>query len=117
MSRQGLSAKDRETVLAVTGGRCHVCGGKVGNRWHADHVLAHASGGQHAVDNYLPAHALCNTYRWDFGSEEFQWILKIGVWARKHMEERGSGKEMLGRFFEYDRQRERRRVPRKRGRA
>ena len=48
--RQSLSAKDRATVLAKTAGRCHLCGGEVFERWTADHVLAHAGGGHHAVD-------------------------------------------------------------------
>jgi hypothetical protein len=43
--------------------------------------------------------------------EEFQWILKIGVWAREQMEDkkRGSairptkiGKEMLGLFLKQE---------------
>jgi hypothetical protein len=110
MRRQALSAKDRAIVLAKTASRCHVCGGKVVARWQADHVLAHAGGGQHAVDNYLPAHALCNNYRWDYNSEEFQWILKIGVWARRQMETRsGFGAALLRAFFDYDRRREARR--------
>jgi hypothetical protein len=113
--RQALSAKDRSAVLAKTAGRCHICGGEVIARWQADHVLAHAGGGQHAVDNYLAAHALCNNYRWDYGSEEFQWILKIGVWARGQMETNSPlGGALLRGFFEYDRKRHARRVPRKR---
>jgi hypothetical protein len=79
--RQALSAQDRATVLAKTASRCHLCGGKVVERWTADHVLAHAGGGHHAVDNYLPAHGLCNGYRWAYSAEEFQWVMKIGVWA------------------------------------
>ena len=87
-------------------------------RWQADHVLAHAVGGTHKIDNYLAAHALCNNYRWHYSSEEFQWALKIGVWARKQMESRSDfGNEMLGRFFAYDHRREGRRVPRKRNRT
>jgi hypothetical protein len=30
------------------------------SNWQADHVLAHRTGGKHAVDNYLPAYSLCN---------------------------------------------------------
>ena len=58
----------------------------MGPQWKADHVLAHSSGGVHSPENYLPAHALCNGYRWDYDPEEFQWLLKIGVWARRQME-------------------------------
>jgi hypothetical protein len=52
----------------------------------ADHVLAHSGGGEHDVDNYLSAHALCNNYRWDYSADEFQYILKLGVWLRTQIE-------------------------------
>jgi len=54
--------------------------------WQADHVMAHSAGGVHEVDNYLPAHSLCNNYRWDYLPEEFQYILKLGVWTRTQIE-------------------------------
>jgi len=84
--RGHLRKFDRELILQKTGGRCHICGGKIKRpwqkgAWQADHVLAHSVGGKHMVENYLPAHKLCNHYRWDYSAEEFQWILKIGVWA------------------------------------
>jgi hypothetical protein len=44
-------------------------------------------GGAHSVDNFLPAHALCNNYRWDYSAEEFQYILKLGVWIRTQIEQ------------------------------
>jgi hypothetical protein len=83
-------------------------------RWQADHVLAHAGGGPHSIETFLPAHALCNNYRWDYDPEEFQWVLKIGVWARRQMEsESAFGRTMLERFFDYELQRQsRRRWPR-----
>lgn len=104
-SRKGrLTTDQRVTVLGKTAGRCHLCGGDIVARWQADHVLAHAGGGKHDIDNYLAAHALCNKYRRHYSPEEFQWVLKIGVWARKQMEANsGPGKEMLRRFFAYDR--------------
>ena len=108
--RQALSAKNRAIVLAKTAGRCHLCGGKVVERWTADHVLAHSDSGPHAIDNYLPAHGLCNGYKWAYSPEEFQWVLKIGVWARLQMETNSPlGEAMLQRFFNYDRQRKARR--------
>ena len=89
--RQSLRADKRRLVLAKTAGRCHICGGEVPpGRWNADHVLAHSSGGAHAADNY-PAHRLCHNYRWDYSPEEFQWVLKIGVWARTQMKDGGVG--------------------------
>ena len=57
-------------MLRKTNDRCHLCGGEVLTRWQADHVLAHAVGGTHQIDNYLLAHALCNKYR-RYSPEEF----------------------------------------------
>ena len=97
--RRTLSASERQTVLQKTDGRCHICGGAVVVKWQADHVLAHAGGGAHSAENYLAAHALCNNYRWDYDAEEFQWVLKIGVWARLQMEKGGQlGDPMLEAF-------------------
>src|SRR5688500_12174700 len=94
--RQSLRPEERRQILAKTAGRCHICGGEVeGDAWHADHVLAHSAGGAHSVDNYLPAHSLCNNYRWDYSPEEFQLVLKIGVWARTLMEKGGAFGEEL----------------------
>ena len=111
-SRRQLNAAERTTVLKKIAEKCHICGGRIVDRWHADHVLAHSAGGLHAADNYLPAHALCNSYRWDYEAEEFQWILKIGVWARTQMERRSIlGAAMLKAFFAYEvRRMQRRRV-------
>jgi len=78
--RGSLTARQRRDVLAKTAGRCHVCGGRTDGDWHADHVLAHSGGGRHHADNFLAAHRLCNGYRWDYSSKEFQLILKLGSW-------------------------------------
>jgi hypothetical protein len=115
LRRKTLRSAERSRVLAVTGKRCHICGGKIAKRWQADHVLAFSAQGQNSPENYLPAHALCNNYRWDYLSEEFQWILKMGVWARTLMKksstkggsgrERGKGgfaREMAQKFFNYE---------------
>jgi len=65
----------------------------------ADHVLPHASGGKHKIDNYLAAHGFCNLKRWMYSPEEFQLILKLGVWARKQLETpTAAGREMFERF-------------------
>ena len=110
--RRALRAGDRKTILAKTDGRCHICGGRVVTDWEADHVLAHAGGGLHSVENYLAAHSLCNNYRWDYDPKEFQWVLKIGVWARLQMEKKGAfGSDLLSRFFKHEAQRLARRRP------
>ena len=108
--RQALGVAARQAVLRKTDGRCHICGGTVVSRWQADHVLAHAGGGRHSAENYLAAHALCNNYRWDYDPEEFQWVLKIGVWARLRMEKGGQlGDLMLSAFAGHEKRRKSRR--------
>lgn len=110
IKRRALRPDQRAVILAKTAGRCHICGGEVVDRWDADHVLAHSSGGAHSADNYLPAHRLCNNYRWDYSSEEFQWVLKLGVWARTQIEKGGGfGDELLRRFYDNEVRRARRR--------
>jgi 5-methylcytosine-specific restriction endonuclease McrA len=109
-SRGVLSKVDREVILTKTNGRCHICGGEIDGTWQADHVLAHSVGGEHAVDNYLPAHASCNNYRWDYTAAEFQEIFKLGVWSRTQVE-RGTtiGREIAARFSVYEVNRRKRR--------
>ncbi len=108
--RQRLTGADRATVAAKTNGRCHICGGVLDTAWEADHVMAHSTGGGHRLDNYLATHSLCNQYRWNYSPDEFQWVLKIGVWARLVMEQ-GSllGEQMTEHFCRYERRRARRR--------
>lgn len=114
VSRRALPRQLREAVLAKTGGRCHVCGGEVGADWAADHVLAHVGGGRHAVDNYLAAHRTCNTYRWHYMPEEFEFILKLGVWTRTQVERRtGIGQQIGDAFVKHERSRQARRSPRR----
>jgi 5-methylcytosine-specific restriction endonuclease McrA len=106
--RQSLSKEQRSLILSKTGGRCHICGGKIkkSENWQADHVRAHTHGGEHSVENYLAAHALCNNYRWHYGSEEFQWIIKLGVWIRTLIETRDSLAMILAeRYIKHERHR------------
>lgn len=108
--RVPVSVLDRSRIHAKTAGRCHICGGEVGERWQADHVLAHSGGGLHHSDNYLPAHSLCNNYRWDYLPDEFQLILKLGVWARTQIEQQTAlGKKMVAAFVSYENARRQRR--------
>jgi hypothetical protein len=111
--RAVLTSPERRQILAKTNGRCHICGGMIdGYDWQADHILAHSTGGKHSVDNYLPAHSLCNNYRWHYDAEEFQWILKIGVWMRTQIEKGTAiGREASQRFCKHE---QRRSVRRKR---
>lgn len=107
--RRSLTKKQRGAIFLKTEGRCHICGGEIcqGEAWQADHVLAHAQGGVHSAGNYLPAHPICNNYRWFYGSEEFQWILKLGVWMRTQIEKDNHNAIILAeRFVKYETVRE-----------
>ncbi|MDY6970329.1 MAG: HNH endonuclease [Spirochaetota bacterium] len=110
IKRQPLSKDERSEILAKTDSRCHICGGEIEGAWDADHVLSHSKGGEHSVDNYLPAHKICNNYRWDYIAEEFQEILKLGVWIRTQIErETAIGKLVADKFFKYEIQKRNRR--------
>lgn len=110
LKRRALTPKERQIVLSKTGGRCHICGGHIVDDWAADHVFAHSQGGEHSVDNYLPAHGICNNYRWFYGTEEFQWILKLGVWFRTKIEnEHPLALRLAEKFMRYEAQRDSRR--------
>ncbi|MGE5096240.1 MAG: HNH endonuclease [Betaproteobacteria bacterium] len=98
-------------MLEKTKARCHICGGPIEGQWQADHVFSHSAGGPHAADNYLPAHALCNNYRWDYSAEEFQMILKLGVWLRTQIEHKSAlGMQVADRFLAHEASRIRRRT-------
>jgi hypothetical protein len=108
--RRSLSALERTEILQKTAGRCHICGGTIEGAWQADHVLAHSGGGTHVSGNYLPAHSLCNNYRWDYSSSEFQQILKLGVWLRTQIERRTQiGKVAAKLYLMHEALREKRR--------
>ena len=106
--RQSLSKAQRNLILSKTGGRCHICGGKIKKveNWQADHVFAHSHGGEHSIENYLAAHSICNHYRRNYGSEEFQWIMKLGIWIRTLIErEDNLAMALAERFIKHERQR------------
>ena len=103
-NRQSLSGREREDILAKTDSRCHICGGPIeDNTWEADHVVSHPPGGQQSIDDYLPAHSICSGYRRLYEPEEFQWILKLGVWLRTQIEiEAELGQRAARAFCKYD---------------
>jgi 5-methylcytosine-specific restriction endonuclease McrA len=106
---------DRRLVFKKTGGLCHLCGGKLdGDDFAADHVLSHAAGGKSEIDNFLPAHGLCNGSRWFYSDEEFKWILRMGVWARKQIEDETKiGRDMVPVFLKKEEKNEKRRNSKK----
>jgi len=114
-ARVSLTKAERDNILLKSDRRCHICGGRIdGADWEADHVFAYSTGGSHSLENYLPAHAFCNHYRWNYGSEEFQWILKLGVWMRGQIEnETTVGVATAKCFIKHEQKRiKRRRKPR-----
>ena len=101
--RSQLTSTERAAILCKTGSKCHICGGDIRGPWNADHILAHSAGGKHAAENYLPAHGTCNNYRWDYLPEEFELILKLGVWARTQVEKGTAvGRAMEKQFSAYE---------------
>jgi hypothetical protein len=111
--RRRLTPEERKAVLQKTGSRCHICGDRIplNQPWAADHILAHAHGGRNSVDNLLPAHKACNTYRRHFGAEEFAWILKLGVWMRGEVaKQRSDAIKLADRFAKHHKRLNQRRV-------
>ena len=110
--RKKLPERYRPQVLAKTDGRCHICGGEIERPgWHVDHVLAHSGGGLPTVDNCLPAHQVCNIYRWDRLPEETQLVLKLGVFVREAIEKNKLlGREVADAFMKKEERRRSRRV-------
>lgn len=106
-----MSKEERQVIYIKTGGKCHVCGQEIlMDKFEADHVKSHSSGGTSITDNFLPACKTCNNYRWHYLSEEFKWILKLGVWARTEIErDTKSGNQMARFFIEREKTRELRR--------
>ena len=104
--RKSLTLKERRQILDKTDSKCHICGGEIHGSWQADHVLAHSGGGRHSIDNYLAAHPMCNNYRWDYLAEEFQEILRLGVWLRTKIEQNTQlGKFVAAEFLKYEKRR------------
>ena len=96
-----LTKQERQIIHSKTGGKCHVCGREVLiDKFDADHVKSHSSGGTSITDNFLPACRTCNNYRWHYLPQEFQWILKLGVWARTEIEKESVlGKSIANTFI------------------
>ena len=110
IARRGLTKVQREKILKKTNARCHICGGKINGKWQADHVLSHSGGGEHSEDNYLAAHSTCNNYRWHYTPEEFQEIMKLGIWVRTQIIKQTSiGMDVAEKFVKHEQRRIKRR--------
>lgn len=63
------------------------------------------------MSNYLPAHGECNKLRKAYEPEEFEWILKLGVWFRTQIaKEAPLAMELAERFVRHEERRLKRRV-------
>ena len=101
----------RKRIRAKTGGTCHVCGGRAGKRWHADHVKPRRLGGTSEDSNYLPTCQECNRLRWGYPPEVLRFIMRLGVYAKKEIrEETPLGKALIGLVQRRDRANRRRKV-------
>ena len=110
-----LSKTERKAIHEKTNGKCHVCGQDVPiDKFEADHVKSHSKGGQNNIDNFLATCRTCNNYRWDYLPDEIRWILKIGIWTRKQIEDNTTlGQEIARAFIGHETRREKRRkIPR-----
>lgn len=83
--RQRLTPAQRRLVFAKTAGTCHVCGMPLGSQWHADHVVQHARGGLHSLDNFLPICVVCNGLRWSYPPSMFRVIIMLGICAKQEV--------------------------------
>jgi hypothetical protein len=98
--KYSLTKAQKEEILNKTDSRCHICGCNLKNKkFECDHVKSHSSGGSSIINNFLPACSLCNNYRWHYLSKEFQWILKLGVWARTEVAHGSKLGNEIGRKF------------------
>ena len=83
--RSSLSAGARQFIRWKTNGHCHICGGPLGKKWTADHVVPYAHGGVSSIDNYLPACKVCNGLRWSYRPAQIRRILELGIYAKREI--------------------------------
>ena len=102
--RSALTKKQRELILAKTDSRCHVCGVELEiNNFHADHVKAHITGGEHAGHNYLPSCSTCNNLRWHHSPEEIQIMFKMGRWLKTQLSKNNvKSLELANQFVQHE---------------
>jgi len=61
--KRGASVEkvSRALVYERDGGYCHICGKKVNpKKWHIDHIIPLARGGEHSYKNVAVSHPKCN---------------------------------------------------------
>ena len=85
-ARRSPTKTQRESIRKKTGGLCHICGGRLGPRWTADHVKPVASGGDSTEDNFLPACGTCNRMKWHRKPAAIRRVLQMGVYCKREIE-------------------------------
>lgn len=93
------SKRNRKIIYEKTGGLCHICGGKLGIKWSADHVMPAATGGSSTIDNFLPACHTCNRLKWHRTPEVIRLIMQLGIYARKQIQHDTPLGRQLAKFF------------------
>lgn len=94
--RGSLTPAVRKEVWAKTRGTCHMCGGRAGRRWQADHVVPWHLGGSRTADNYLPICHECNRLRWSHDPKVLRLIFRMGVYAKNAIRHNTTlGQEMI----------------------
>lgn len=98
--RRSLSAQERDLIFQKTGGLCHICGGELDSRWTADHIKPIAKGGDNSLDNFLPACSICNRFKWHRSPEAIRFILQIGTYANREIQQGTTLGKQLNELFE-----------------
>ena len=96
--RQRVTGRARVLVRRKTGGKCHFCGGSLGGRWQADHVVPLRLGGKNKASNYLPICAECNRLRWAYRPAVVRLALRFGLYAKQEIRNRTALGELLLKF-------------------
>jgi 5-methylcytosine-specific restriction endonuclease McrA len=97
--RSAPRGKARQAVRKLTNGRCHVCGGRLGSKWHVDHVVHVQLGGASKADNYLPICRKCNRLRWSYRPEVLRLMIDFGILAKQEIRNKTAlGEDLLARY-------------------
>ena len=57
---RAFSQRQRRILAWLAAGRCRVCGVRLANGFHADHVTAHSRGGKTTTNNGQALCSACN---------------------------------------------------------
>lgn len=102
-----LRKSEKQLVFEKTSGFCHICGEELDDKKISISTPFNKSD---SVENSLPACQSCKRLFGNHLSEEINWIIKIGMWARTQIEfETDIGLEIATELIESEKDREQRR--------